>query len=54
MFLGRAPSDREQIVQVLRIYSLLLSGHPSNDRTIARVALESGAQNYVDVGALDF
>jgi hypothetical protein len=47
-------SNREQIVQVLRIYSLLLSGHPSDDRTTARVVLESGVQNYVDVGALDF
>jgi hypothetical protein len=47
-------SDRKQIVQVLRIYSLLLLGHPLDDRAIARVLLESGAQNYVDVGALDF
>jgi len=47
-------TDREQIVRVLMIYSLLLSGHPSDSRTIARVSLESGAQDYVDVGALDF
>jgi len=47
-------TDREQIVQVLTIYNLLLSGHPLENRTIARVRLGSGDEHYVDVGALYF
>jgi hypothetical protein len=47
-------TDREQIVLVLMIYNLLFSGHPFNDRTIARVRLTSGAEHYVDAGALEF
>jgi hypothetical protein len=39
---------------VLMIYKLLLSGRPLDSRTIARVRLESGAEHYVDVGALEF
>jgi hypothetical protein len=47
-------TDREQIVQVLTIYNLLLSGHPLENRTIARVRLGSGDERYVDIGALYF
>jgi hypothetical protein len=47
-------TDREQIVLVLMIYNLLLSGHPFDNRTIARVRLTSGAEHYVEVGALEF
>jgi hypothetical protein len=47
-------TDREQIVQVLTIYNLLLSGHPLENRTIARVRSGSGDEHYVDVGALYF
>jgi hypothetical protein len=47
-------TDRDQIVHVLMIYKLLLSGHTLDNHTIARVRLESGAEHYVDVGALYF
>jgi hypothetical protein len=47
-------TDREQIVQVLTIYNLLLSGHPLENRAIAKVRLGSGDEHYVDVGALYF
>jgi hypothetical protein len=47
-------TDREQIVQLLTIYNLLFSGHRLENRTIARVRLGSGNEDYVDVGALYF
>ena len=47
-------TDREQVVLVLMIYNLLLSGHPVDKRTIAKVRLTSGAEHYVEAGALQF
>jgi hypothetical protein len=47
-------TDREQVVQVLTIYNLLLSGHPLENCTIARVKSGRGDEHYVDVGALYF
>lgn len=45
-------TQQEQIVNVLMIYNLLLSGHPLD--ALARVRLGSGAECYVDAGALAF
>jgi len=47
-------TKQEQIVDVLMIYNVLPSGHPFDTRSIARVRLESGAECYVDAGALEF
>jgi hypothetical protein len=47
-------NEKEQIVDVLMIDDVLLSGHPSDKRTVARVRLESGVECYVDAGGLEF
>ena len=47
-------NEKEQIVDVLMIDDVLLSGHPSDKRTVARVRMESGVECYVDAGGLEF
>ena len=47
-------NEKEQIVDVLMIDDVMLSGHPSDKRTVARVRMESGIECYVDAGGLEF